>query len=61
MKYPAKNGDAQLFDLKADPSETVNLAVQKPDLVKELSAALDGWYVPSERQAGKVQRKAKGR
>ena len=55
MKYPPQGGEAQLFDLKTDPGETANLATKNPVLVKELSAALDGWYVPSERQAGKVQ------
>ncbi|MEM7011561.1 MAG: sulfatase/phosphatase domain-containing protein, partial [Verrucomicrobiota bacterium] len=53
MKYPPQSGEAQLFDLKADPSEEVNLADQNSDLVKELSVLLDDWYVPGERQAGK--------
>ena len=53
MKYPAKSGKAQLFDLKADPDEETSLATKNPDLVKELSALLDEWYVPEERQAGK--------
>jgi len=54
MKYPPQGGAPQLFDLKDDPDEKVNLATENPDLVKELSAVLDEWYVPNERQAGKV-------
>ena len=68
MKYPPQGGEPQLFDLKDDPSEKVNLATRKPGLVKELSALLDEWYVPNERQVGKVapaaprpERKAKKR
>ena len=55
MKYPPTSGEAQLFDLKADPNETTNLAGKKPELVKELSALLDEWYVPEQRQAGKFR------
>ena len=58
MKYPPQGGEPQLFDLKDDPGEKVNLATENPDLVKELSALLDEWYVPSERQAGKFVRVA---
>jgi hypothetical protein len=54
MKYPPQGGEPQLFDLKGDPDEKVNLATENPDLVKQLTALLDGWYVPSDRQVGKV-------
>ncbi len=54
MKYPPQGGGPQLFDLKNDPGEKVNLATKNPELVKELAALLDEWYVPNERQAGKV-------
>ena len=54
MKYPPQGGEPQLFDLKDDPGEEVNLATENPALVKQLSALLDEWYVPNERQAGKV-------
>ena len=54
MKYPPQGGAPQLFDLKNDPGEKVNLAPGNPDRVKKLSALLDEWYVPNERQAGKV-------
>jgi uncharacterized sulfatase len=53
MKFPPTSGDAQLYDLKADPAENVNLAKQKPELVKELSALLSDWYVPEDRVVGK--------
>ena len=53
MKYPPKSGEPQLFDLRNDPGETMNLAGDHPGLVKELSSLLDDWYVPSQRQAGK--------
>ena len=54
MKYPPKGGESQLFDLKGDPKENVNLATKKPDLVKELSALLDEWYIPEQRNAGRI-------
>jgi len=53
MKYPAQDGAPQLFNLKDDPSEKMNLAEKNPQVVKELSALLEEWYVPNERQAGK--------
>ncbi len=53
MKYPPEGAAPQLYDLKIDPGEKVNLATKNPDLVKELSSLLDDWYVPRQRQAGK--------
>ena len=53
MKYPPQSGATQLFDLKADPHEKVNLASQKPERVTQLTALLNAWYVPDERQVGK--------
>ena len=53
MKYPPKSGEPQLYDLKNDPGEKVNLASSNPERVKQLSSLLNEWYVPSERQAGK--------
>lgn len=40
--YQPKTGEApgQLFNIKDDPSETINLYLQNPDKVKELSAIL---------------------
>lgn len=36
--------DEMLFDIKADPHETTNLAAQKADLVGEGRRRLDGWH-----------------
>lgn len=54
MEYPPAGGEPQLYDLKGDPDEKVNLASKNPALVKELSGLLTEWYVPTQRQAGKV-------
>lgn len=53
MKYPAQSGEPQLFDLKNDPGEKMNLASNDPVLVKELTGLLDQWYIPKQREAGK--------
>ena len=34
----------RLFDLKADPAETRDLAAARPEDVKRLTALLDGWW-----------------
>jgi arylsulfatase A-like enzyme len=44
MKFPPVNHEPQLFDLAADPTEQVNLAADRPERVKALSALLDEWY-----------------
>ncbi|MEC7566303.1 MAG: sulfatase-like hydrolase/transferase [Planctomycetota bacterium] len=49
MKFPPQRGEPQLFNLKDDPEEKVNLAAARPKLVKELRKLLDQWYVPDER------------
>lgn len=54
MKYPPQGGEAQLFDLRSDPIEKVNIASKNPTRVKELSALLDKWYVADQREVGKV-------
>ncbi|WP_372753500.1 sulfatase-like hydrolase/transferase [Mariniflexile sp.] len=38
---PDKGMDMMLFDLKNDPSETKNLALEKPELLKKMIAGLD--------------------
>jgi arylsulfatase A-like enzyme len=53
MKYPPQSREPQLYDVKTDPREDRNLAANNPELVKELGALLDEWYVPSQRQAGR--------
>jgi arylsulfatase A-like enzyme len=42
----SKAGDKQwqLFDVKADPGETNDVATSHPDVVKELDAAYDNWW-----------------
>jgi arylsulfatase A-like enzyme len=52
MKYPPSSGQPQLFDLKADPHEKVNLAAKQPELVKELSGLINDWYPVPERKLG---------
>lgn len=42
----AKDTPVELFNLKDDPFETKNLAAEKPELVKELTAKIEGWYAP---------------
>jgi arylsulfatase A-like enzyme len=44
MKLVSKAGvEWELYDLKADPVELTNLAVKRPDTVKELAAKWDAW------------------
>lgn len=54
MKYPPSGGEPQLFNLKADPHETVNLASQQAELVSDLSQLLEGWYPVTQRNQGVV-------
>ena len=52
MKYPPSGGQPQLFDLKADPHENVNLAFKQPQLVHELSGLIGDWWPVTERKSG---------
>ena len=54
MKYPPQSGAPQLYDLKADPREKINLAAQNPALVKELRELLTQWYPVTERKENAV-------
>ena len=54
MRYPPPTADPQLYDLKNDPLEKVNLAETNPEKVEKLSEMLNDWYIPSQRQAGKL-------
>ena len=38
-----------LFDIKADPLETTDLAANKPDMVKRMTAELRAWQRSVER------------
>ena len=46
MVYPPTDFAPQLFDLAADPLETQNLAAERPEQVKAMTALLDGWWKP---------------
>ncbi|WP_404306173.1 sulfatase family protein [Neorhodopirellula lusitana] len=54
MRYPPQDAAPRLYNLKEDPKETVNLAEANSAKVAELSALLEEWYVPEQRQAGKL-------
>ena len=45
-------GEAELFDVAADPDELENLAVKHPDVVRDLRAGLDAWWKPDARDSG---------
>jgi hypothetical protein len=38
----------QLFDLKNDPGEMVNLAEKYPEVVAQMSQQIDQWWQPTE-------------
>jgi hypothetical protein len=44
-RIPGKDGDVrfELFDLRADPAETDDLAESDPDRVERMRMALEGW------------------
>ena len=42
----------ELFDLAADPAETRNLAADRPEMVADLAARLDGWWKPGVAKRG---------
>ena len=44
--HPRTEKRPQLFDLKADPHEKVNMAKDNPGIVAELVKELNGWYKP---------------
>ena len=52
LKYPPNSGQPQLFDLKSDPGEQVNLALEQPQRVQELKELIDDWYPLTERKIG---------
>jgi arylsulfatase A-like enzyme len=45
--------EVELYDLKADPGETRNLAKQKPGLVAMLEARMQAWIAQREQQTGR--------
>jgi uncharacterized sulfatase len=44
MKYPPSDRSPQLFDLKADPREEVDISSKHPELIEELSTLIWDWY-----------------
>jgi len=54
IRFPPKSGEPLLFDLRADPSEKVNLASQKPKLVKQLRRLINSWYPVTKREVDAI-------
>ncbi len=54
MRFPPSDAAPQLYDLRVDPYEKVNLADQQPDRVKELRELLTKWYPVTDRKEGAV-------
>lgn len=54
MKFPPEGGEPQLYDLKADPDENLNLAAKNTKLVSELSELITQWYPVSGRRVNTV-------
>jgi len=52
MKYPPTSAEPQLFDLKSDPHEKINLTTKSPEIVKELSRMISDWYPTPDRKTG---------
>lgn len=52
MDYSPKSAAPQLYDLKADPGENVNLAEAQSELVSQLGALISDWYPVTERKVG---------
>jgi len=43
------DGPVELYELKADPFETKNLAAEHPDRVAEMTKRVDAWWSPEPR------------
>ena len=50
MKYPPAGFAPQLYDLKMDPHEKINLASDHPELVTSLSRRIAGWWPVTKRK-----------
>ena len=48
--HPRDEKRPQLFNLKADPWESENLAKEHPEIVNKLSTAISDWYPTNERK-----------
>jgi arylsulfatase A-like enzyme len=54
--HDVERGDVELYDLRADPLEKVNLAEEEPELVETMLAELNNWMVRSARLATEMPR-----
>jgi N-acetylgalactosamine-6-sulfatase len=54
--YQPDEGEAELYDLAADPGERTDLAAREPAVVKEMSQSLDEWNakLPTKYKKGKA-------
>jgi arylsulfatase A-like enzyme len=43
---PADASSPELYDVLADPTETMNFAAKQPDIVRKLTESLDRWWTP---------------
>ncbi len=50
-------GEVELYDLVADHAETKNLAAQRPEVVKQLTAKLEGWVATLPKEYNKTDDK----
>ena len=41
--HPQRQGPPELYDLRTDPGQLTNVADRHPEVVRELSAALNRW------------------
>ena len=48
--HPRTELRPQLFDLKSDPHETINLAAEHPEVVERLAAKLQSWWPVTKRR-----------
>lgn len=55
LSVDEKTGAAELFDLKADPGESRDLAREKPKEAGELSAVLAAWAAQTSARAGRPE------
>lgn len=58
LRFPDRQ--AELYNIKQDPSELTNLAAQHPDLVKKLYQDIFAWELTLERPAWQLRREYEG-
>jgi N-acetylgalactosamine-6-sulfatase len=59
LRYPTRKngGEIELYDILADPAESNNLADQRRDIVKQLSAKVESWVATLPKQYEKTKNK----